>query len=57
MKLKTVAHQTMTDHEERMETLEILADPETMKVMVASIEDAKADRWVGEAKVLRALQA
>jgi len=56
MKLKTVVHQTMTDHEERTETQEILADPETMKVMAASIEDAKGDRWVGEAEALRALQ-
>jgi len=56
MKLKTVVHQTMTDHEERTETQKILADPEVMKVMAASIEDAKADRWVGEAEVLRALQ-
>ena len=57
MKLKTVVHQTMTDHEDRMETQEILADPEVMKVMAASIEDAKGDRWVGETEVLRALQA
>lgn len=56
MKLKTVAHQTIAEHEARMETQEILADPEVMKVMAASIEDAKADRWVGEAEVLRALQ-
>jgi hypothetical protein len=40
-----------------METQDILADRETMKIMAASIEDAKADRWVGEIEVLRALQA
>ena len=48
---------SMEGYEGLMETLEILADPETMKVMATSIEDAKADKWVDEAEVLRALQS
>ena len=48
---------SMEGYESLMETLEILADSEAMKVLAASIEDAKAESWVDEAEVLRALQS
>ena len=47
---------SMEGYEGLMETLEILADSETMKTFAASLEDAKAGRWVDEAEVSRALQ-
>jgi len=47
---------SMEGYEGLMETLEILADSETMKTFAASFEDAKVGRWVDEAEVSRALQ-
>ena len=48
---------SMEGYEGLMETLEILADHEAMKVMAASIKDARAKKWVDEVEVLRALQS